>query len=248
MPEQLELPINLFGAPRHRTSRQIGAGGGGVQDCSEDRPEPCGHGGHRPTVVADCEAERHGSLRTECSSPRSLGTVEPEGREAKPGGLVMEQYPPMGDLKPPRLAGPESITALTVLQYQRESFLRKVSGVRDGLAAQPLVPSGTSLLWLTNHMADAERTWLLHRFEQRDPSEDPPHAASINQACERYRATWDSSDRVICETSLDAVCPAFDDGPEVSLRWIVLHLLEETARHAGHADILRELLDGSTGR
>jgi hypothetical protein len=48
--------------------------------------------------------------------------------------------------------------------------------------------------------------------------------------------------------SLDQDCPPFDSGPPVNLRWILAHLLEETARHAGHADILRELLDGSTGR
>ena len=49
-------------------------------------------------------------------------------------------------------------------------------------------------------------------------------------------------------TGLDELCRRPDPGPPVSLRWVLMHLLEETARHAGHADILRELIDGSTGR
>lgn len=155
----------------------------------------------------------------------------------------------MSDQRPPRICGEERETTLALLQYQRESFLRKVSGVDDALAVRSMVPSGTSLLWLANHMADAERIWLLHRFEGSDPDADPPHGTDMTQACERYRATWTLSDQVIHEaTDLDSTCPAFDDGPVVSLRWILLHLLEETARHAGHADILRELLDGTTGR
>ena len=108
--------------------------------------------------------------------------------------------------------------------------------------------SGTTLLWLTNHLADAERIWLLHRFSSADPSADPPHAATITEASDRYRATWSVTDQVIAAANLDAECPPFDGGPAVSLRWILVHLLEETARHAGHADILRELLDTTTGR
>ena len=155
----------------------------------------------------------------------------------------------MGDEKPPRVATDERTTILALLQYQRESFLRKVSGVGDDLATTALVPSGTTLLWLANHMADAERIWLLHRFRSTDPSADPPHESTIAGACDRYRATWAAADDAIRSAAdLDSTTPPFDDGPVVSLRWILLHLLEETARHAGHADILRELLDGTTGR
>jgi uncharacterized damage-inducible protein DinB len=156
----------------------------------------------------------------------------------------------VSDERPPRLGHhDERETALALLQYQRESFLRKVSGIDDAMAATSLVPSGTSLLWLTNHMADAERTWLLHRFKGADASTDPPQGATIAEARDRYRAAWELSDLVISGTpDLGATTPTFDDGSVVSLRWILLHLLEETARHAGHADILRELLDGTTGR
>ena len=94
-----------------------------------------------------------------------------------------------------------------------------------------MVPSGTSLLWLTNHMADAERTWLLHRFRGADPAADPPHATTITQACNRYQEIWSASDEVIRATpDLGSTTPAFDDGPTVSLRWILLHLLASDRR------------------
>jgi uncharacterized damage-inducible protein DinB len=153
------------------------------------------------------------------------------------------------DQRPPRLAGDETAILPALLGHQRESFLRKVAGIDDEMASRSPGASGATLLWLTNHLADAERIWLLHRFSSADPSDDPPHASTIAEASDRYRATWSTTDQVIAAAvNLDAECPPFDDGPTVSLRWILLHLLEETARHAGQADILRELLDGTTGR
>ena len=64
-----------------------------------------------------------------------------------------------------------------------------------------------------------------------------------------YRATWERVDAVVSAApSLDAQCAEVGNDTPVNLRWVMSHLLEETARHAGHADILRELLDGETGR
>jgi hypothetical protein len=136
-----------------------------------------------------------------------------------------------------------------LLQYQRDSFVRKVSGVDADAATGSPVASGTSLLWLTNHLADAEETWVLRRFAgqpERAPGTDD--AATVAGAVERYRRVWAEVDAVVAAATLDAPCPEFDDGDPVDLRWILAHLLEETARHAGHADILRELSDGATGR
>lgn len=154
----------------------------------------------------------------------------------------------MPDHKPPRLLAGERETVLALLQFQRDSFLRSTEGVDDDAAVASPVASGTSLLWLTNHLADAERTWVLHRFAGIDPAADPPHADTIAGARDRYRATWAAVDAQIASAELDDPCPPFDTGPPVTLRWILVHLLEETARHAGHADILRELHDGATGR
>jgi uncharacterized damage-inducible protein DinB len=139
---------------------------------------------------------------------------------------------------------------VSLLDYQRDSFARKVSGVTDDEAAASPVPSGTSLLWLANHMADAEMNWVLRRFlRQPEDWSEEDHAATLVGAVTRYRRLCSQVDEVLArETNLDAACPDFDGGPSVNLRWILAHLLEETARHAGHADILRELIDGSVGR
>jgi Protein of unknown function (DUF664) len=156
----------------------------------------------------------------------------------------------MTDQKPPRTAGDERGTLLTLLNYQRDSFVRKVSDVSDTEASSSPVPSGTSLLWLTNHMADAESDWVLRRFAQRpERLLLTQHAKTVGDAVDRYREVCRNVDGVVADTpDLSRLCPPFDGNPAVNLRWILGHLLEETARHAGHADILRELLDGATGR
>ncbi len=156
----------------------------------------------------------------------------------------------MDDQKPPRIAGDDRATLLGLLQYQRDSLVRKVAGVDTTGAVSSPVSSGTSLLWLTNHMADAEATWVLQRFAHRPEGQATmEHRGSLDEAVARYRRVCGEVDPVVADTpSLDETCPPHDSGPPVNLRWILAHLLEETARHAGHADILRELLDGSTGR
>jgi hypothetical protein len=157
----------------------------------------------------------------------------------------------MADLKPPRLAGGEAQTLHALLQYQRESLLRKVDGVDEEHARWSPVGSGTSLLWLIRHMAAAEVTWVLHRFAGQDPPPPGPEPAdgTLLDAAEAYRRGWPRVDAVaFAGAGLDEPCRRPDPGQPVSLRWVLMHLLEETARHAGHADILRELIDGSTGR
>ena len=158
----------------------------------------------------------------------------------------------MADLKPPRLAAGEAPTLHALLQYQRESLLRKVDGVDEDRAHWSPVGSGTSLLWLMRHMAAAEVTWVLNRFAGAGSPRRRGRAAAsgtLRDAAEAYRQGWQRVDAVaFAGAGLDELCRRPDPGPPVSLRWVLMHLLEETARHAGHADILRELIDGSTGR
>jgi len=146
--------------------------------------------------------------------------------------------------------GSDRETLRALLQYQRDSFVRKVEGVDESSAAASPVGSGTSLLWLTNHMADAEARWVLHRFARKTEIDDAgAPAPTMAGAIARYRGVASDVDAVIDGSpDLDIECPPFDDQPAVNLRWILAHLLQETARHAGHADILRELIDGQTGR
>lgn len=158
----------------------------------------------------------------------------------------------MGDLKPPRLVAGERETVLALLQYQRESFVKKVTGIDEASARQPQVASGTSLLWLVKHMARAESLWLLQRFAGQEAAIEDDRLASgdlVESAVAEYQQTWLRSDAVVAAAeSLDELCLDTGDETPVNLRWVLMHLLEETARHAGHADILREMADGETGR
>ncbi len=155
----------------------------------------------------------------------------------------------MADQKPPRLAGDERSTLLALLDYQRSSLVRKATGLDDDAVRRTLVPSGTSLLWLIKHLTAAETTWVLCRYAGRDveaPDDAVAPHDTLASAVEAYRAVALTVDAVVRSApSLDAPCRGVDDA---NLRWVLAHLLEETARHAGHADILRELLDGETGR
>jgi uncharacterized protein DUF664 len=155
------------------------------------------------------------------------------------------------DQKPPYLAGDERAVLCALLQYVRDSVVRKVEGVDDATARRSMVPSGTSLLWLVKHLAFAETIWVVQRFAGEEV--EPPEATvydddTVDAAIDRYRKTWQHVDAIVSAASLDDPCVNAPDFPPLDLRWVLAHLLEETARHAGHADILRELLDGATGR
>ncbi len=158
----------------------------------------------------------------------------------------------MPDQKPPRLAAGESETLHALLQYQRDSLVRKVADLDDAAARRSPVPSGTSLLWLIKHMASAEITWMLRRFAGLDvviPDDAPQPGDTLDAAIQFYRDTWEKADAVAYRAvGLDEPCRQPESGPPVNLRWVLAHLLEETARHAGHADILGVLIDGRTGR
>lgn len=158
----------------------------------------------------------------------------------------------MADHKPPRVEGDEREILLSLLQYQRQSLVRKVTGVDEEAAQRSPVASGTTLLWLVKHMARAESVWILRRFAGQviDPPEDAVNSSdSLASAVGAYRETWRQVDAVVASApDLDQACRELGDETPVNLRWVLTHLLEETARHAGHADILRELNDGSTGR
>lgn len=157
----------------------------------------------------------------------------------------------MPDLKPPRLTADERETLHTLLQYHRESLVRKVTGIDDAEAGRRFVGSDTTLLWLIKHAAGAEQRWVLWRFagaldHVRDDAVGPDD--TIATVVEDYRTTWARVDAVVDAADLEDQCRAVSGDDVVNLRWIITHLLEETARHAGHADIIRELIDGQTGR
>jgi uncharacterized damage-inducible protein DinB len=155
------------------------------------------------------------------------------------------------DRKPPRLAAAERETLLALLQYQRDSLIRKADGVDEVAARQSPVGSGTTLLWLLKHLAQAETRWVLIRFAGQNaplPEDTVQPDDTTASVIAGYRAASAEADAVVRRAQLDELCRGDDSADPVNLRWVLAHLLEETARHAGHADILCELIDGSTGR
>ena len=159
----------------------------------------------------------------------------------------------MADQKPPRTATDALGTLTALLAFQRGSLLRNVEGLTSEEAARSPVPSGTSLLWLVGHMADAEQTWVVQRFAGRAVTLPGGASTALGDDLDRsvaaYRSTWAVVDAIVAGApGPEALCPADGSVPPVNLLWVLAHLVEETARHAGHADILRELIDGRTGR
>jgi uncharacterized damage-inducible protein DinB len=156
----------------------------------------------------------------------------------------------VADHKPPRLSGDDREVLMALLQYQRESLARKVDGVDEVAGRRSPVASGTTLLWLIKHLAYAERLWIIHRFAGGEKPAPATTDDTIEVALTDYRHTWAVVNAVVAASpTLDQPSVIANDGDSnVTLRWILAHLLEETARHAGHADILRELIDGVTGR
>ncbi|MEH0975290.1 DinB family protein [Micromonospora sp. CPCC 205546] len=144
------------------------------------------------------------------------------------------------------------------LDFHRGMLLRKLRGLSDADAARRLVPSATTVAGLVKHLTHVERNWfpclLAPGPGEVYPTSEEDAAASFALAdgdtVERLAAAYERacarSREVAGRFALDHVVPHPQLG-EVSLRWILVHMTEETARHVGHADILRELTDGATG-
>jgi dienelactone hydrolase len=150
------------------------------------------------------------------------------------------------------------------LNYQRETMLAKTAGLNRDQMAQVHEPSSLTLAGLLLHLALVEESWMEERFlglpvrepwvgvdfdtdpewEFRTATEMEPEQVRqrYREACERSRQAAAQADGLDQES-----VKASSDGRHFSLRWALLHLLEETARHAGHADMIREAIDGTVG-
>lgn len=145
-------------------------------------------------------------------------------------------------------------TALSMfLAAQRASVLAVVDGLDDQALATSVLPSGWTPLGLVEHLGHAERHWFQEVLTGRADALPWPEGTPLRTPLvfDFYRAQCARSDAILAVTPLSAPPRGRHDGPlggEVTdLRWIVLHMIEETARHAGHLDVVRELLDGKTG-
>jgi hypothetical protein len=145
------------------------------------------------------------------------------------------------------------------LDFQRQTLLWKCAGLTgEQLAARSAAPSIMSLLGLVRHMAWVERWWFQVNAAGREvpllfQTDDDPDfdftgadPAGAAEAFAAFAAECEAARKAVADLSLDHLVPNNRRG-EVSIRWIYLHMIEEYARHNGHADLLRERIDGATG-
>jgi uncharacterized damage-inducible protein DinB len=147
------------------------------------------------------------------------------------------------------------------LEFHRTTLLRKCAGLTDEQLKQASCPpSNLTLLGLVRHMAEVERIWFRRRvageqvdplyYRENDADRDFTEVATADAAADfaAYRAELEQVRRTVAGRWLDETFPSRRfPGKEVSLRWVYLHMIEEYARHNGHADLLRERIDGATG-
>ncbi|WP_327596545.1 DinB family protein [Streptomyces chartreusis] len=148
------------------------------------------------------------------------------------------------------------------LRRDRNTLLWKLDGLSEYDARRPLTATGTNLLGLVKHVATVEARYFGEVFDRPSPeplcrwqdSDGSDQWATEDETREQiigfYRRTWEHSDATLSELSLDApghVPWWAEPAPNTNLFAVMLHVLTETIRHSGHADILREGLDGRTG-
>ena len=156
---------------------------------------------------------------------------------------------------------PERAGLREFLDYQREALIDKVQGLTEAQARVTPTVSALSLLGLVKHSAIWERRWFQVIFAgRRFPGEWPEVRSedvdvtfrladddTIETVVADYREQIAGANDIIGSVDLDTRC-SWPEMADRTLRWVTLHMIEETARHAGHADILRETIDGSRGR
>lgn len=164
----------------------------------------------------------------------------------------------------PEPAGSEIALLGQYLDCQRETMLAKADDLTQEQLAQEHAPSELTLAGLLYHLALVEEDWLEVRFTglpEREPwrgvdwDADPDWEFRTardlppEEVRQRYREACERSRQIQAEaTGPDQLSvQPLRDGRRFSLRWVLLHLIEETARHAGHADLLREAIDGKVG-
>ena len=179
----------------------------------------------------------------------------------RPEGL---RSPRFGAMLSGMTASDPKADLLRYLQTAREALLWKLEGLSEYDVRRPLVPTGTNLLGLVKHVASVESGYFGGTFgrpfdeplpwfaDDAEPNADMWATAeeSREQIVGLYHRVWAHSDATINELPLDATghVPWWPpDRSEVTLHRILIHMIAETHRHAGHADIVRELVDGAAG-
>ena len=162
----------------------------------------------------------------------------------------------------PENTGDERATLTGFLDYQRGTLEWKCAGLTaEQLARRASPPSTLSLLGIVRHLADVERTWFRRRiagesvppifFTETEPDLDFDGAVAdpevVATAFSAWRREIARAREITSAVKLDDTFVRPGAGERLSVRWVLTHMIEEYARHNGHADLLREAIDGQTG-
>lgn len=159
-------------------------------------------------------------------------------------------------------AADEKTTLLAFLGHQRDFLVGKATGITEEQArAASCPPSDLTLLGLIRHLADVERGWAQRSFAgvaagpihfgaahpegDKDGDFHPPPEATLADALTVFQREVAAADRIYRQGNLDDLEQS--ERAFYTLRWILIHLIEEYARHLGHADLIRQAIDGETG-
>jgi uncharacterized damage-inducible protein DinB len=179
--------------------------------------------------------------------------AHPLSLEAAPIASVPRMLP----YEPTPKTGDEKTMLVAFLDQNRAIMLWKLDGLDEEQARRQILPSATSMLGLVKHLAWVERWWFVdyigggepdYPWSDEDPDadwriEDHETIASISQL---YVDAVGEANAVIEAAENLEVAGTKTEEPR-SLRWVLIHMIEETTRHAGHADIVREMIDGTAG-
>ena len=149
----------------------------------------------------------------------------------------------------PRGNADERELLLSWLGYLRGAVLRNIDGLSEEQAHWHPDGALLSVIGVVSHLTNVESRWIDYRMVGQEVSRNeqefkPGAELSLTAAVGTYRERADVTDAAVRSMALDEPC---NYGEATDLRWVLLHLINETARHAGHADATRELLDGTTG-
>jgi hypothetical protein len=169
--------------------------------------------------------------------------------------LVFPSFDP--DVAP--YAGDERTVVSWLLDYHRQVLLGKVAGITEEEARKTIASSDLTLLGLARHLGFVEQYWFGKVFlglsetshwddpDDRDRDFHPLAHDTLADAIRVLRAEIARARQIASTTSFDTPAVGQREGQLVTLRWIMVHLVEEYARHCGHADLIREAIDGTTG-
>jgi uncharacterized damage-inducible protein DinB len=174
-------------------------------------------------------------------------------------GVMTTPTAPPDTRTQPQLVGDERVLLEGFLDYHRDTLLWKCTDLTpDQLRLRPVPTTNLSLLGLVRHLADVERGWfrcgvagedlppIFFTEQELDLDIDPPPDADPDADFATYRAEVAACRAAVRDRGLDDTFLS-RRGNTISLRWVYLHMIEEYARHNGHADLIRQAIDGATG-